>query len=222
MYQKYIVLILIFFMLGCGANLSNDKGKKGYAVGLQIGRNMKNTSDELDPQAVALGIVDGMTGQNPRLKPVELQAALKLLQKTQEAKVKTSADKIREASLNYINQNKRKPGVNVTGSGLQFEILESGKGKRPRETDTVLVRYIGRLVDGTEFANTKKGEPVALKIRDQIPGWREGLQLMKIGSSYRFSIPPELAYGSKGTTNVPPDSALILEVDLLKIEKHKK
>jgi len=121
----------------------------------------------------------------------------------------------------YLAENKKKEGVKVTASGLQYEVLKAGSGKQPKATDTVVVHYRGTLIDGTEFDSSyKRGQPIDFPLNRVIPGWTEGVQLMQEGAKYRFVIPSGLAYGPRGTPGGPigPDATLIFEVELLKVQ----
>jgi len=120
----------------------------------------------------------------------------------------------------FLKQNATKEGVKTTASGLQYKVLTEGTGKSPKATDTVTVNYRGTLIDGTEFDSSyKRGEPISFPLNGVIPGWTEGVQLMKEGSKYQFTIPSKLAYGSRGAGGViGPDETLIFEVELLKVK----
>lgn len=121
----------------------------------------------------------------------------------------------------FLAANKGKTGVITTPSGLQYEVLAEGSGEPPKPTDAVLVHYEGRLTDGTVFdSSIKRGQPAAFGVSDVIPGWTEGLQLMKPGARYRFTIPPELAYGAQGAGGViPPNAVLVFDVQLLEVAR---
>ena len=120
----------------------------------------------------------------------------------------------------FLKANASKPGVKTTPSGLQYLVLEEGKGKIPKATDTVLVHYKGNLLDGTEFDSSyKRNEPISFPLNGVIPGWTEGVQLMKEGGKIRLFIPSNLAYGSRGAGGViPPDSTLVFDIELLKVQ----
>lgn len=127
---------------------------------------------------------------------------------------------VKEEGEKYLAENALKEGVVITESGLQYEVLKEGKGKRPAATDKVKVHYHGTLIDGTVFdSSVERGEPITFGLNQVIPGWTEGVQLMTVGSKYRFVIPQELAYGSRAAGQIPPYSTLIFEVELLGIEK---
>lgn len=121
------------------------------------------------------------------------------------------------AASSFLAANKEKPGVTVTASGLQYEMLVVGEGEGPRADDVVLVHYEGRLADGTVFdSSIARGQPAAFGVGDVIPGWTEGLQLMRPGGKARFTIPPELGYGARGAGGViPPNAVLVFDVELL-------
>ncbi len=119
----------------------------------------------------------------------------------------------------FLSANREKPGVQVTESGLQIEVMAEGEGESPTASDLVLVHYEGRLANGTVFDSSyQRGEPAAFGVGDVIPGWTEGLQMMKPGGKYRLTIPPELGYGARGAGGViPPNAVLVFDVELLAI-----
>jgi FKBP-type peptidyl-prolyl cis-trans isomerase len=120
----------------------------------------------------------------------------------------------------FLKENATKPGVNTTPSGLQYKVLKEGTGRNPQATDIVVVNYRGTLINGKEFDSSyKSGKPIEFPLNRVIPGWTEGVQLMKEGAKYEFYIPPNLAYGSRGAGGViGPDETLIFEVELLKVK----
>lgn len=121
----------------------------------------------------------------------------------------------------FLQENAKKDGVKTTPSGLQYKVLTEGTGKSPKATDTVTVNYRGSLLDGTEFDSSyKRGEPISFPLNRVIPGWTEGVQLMKEGAKYQFYIPANLAYGKQGTPGGPigPDETLIFDVELIKVK----
>jgi FKBP-type peptidyl-prolyl cis-trans isomerase FkpA len=120
----------------------------------------------------------------------------------------------------FLKENAGKPGVNTTPSGLQYKVLREGSGKSPKATDIVVVNYRGTFINGKEFDSSyKSGKPIEFPLNRVIPGWTEGVQLMKEGAKYEFFIPPDLAYGSRGAGGViGPDETLIFEVELLQVK----
>jgi FKBP-type peptidyl-prolyl cis-trans isomerase len=125
-----------------------------------------------------------------------------------------------EAGKAFLVENKKRAGVKTTASGIQYEVLKDAQGQRPRATDTVVVNYVGKLINGTEFDNSAKaGKPIEFPLNRVIRGWTEGLQLMPVGSKYKFYIPYNLAYGVNGTGPIPGGATLIFEVELLNIKR---
>ncbi len=131
----------------------------------------------------------------------------------------SAVSSVRPADVAFLKANREKPGVKTTPSGLQYEVLTEGHGARPGRTDTVLVNYEGRLIDGSVFDSSyRAGQPVAFPLDQVIPGWTEGVQLMTTGSKYRFTVPPALGYGDKGAGGViPPNAVLVFDIELLAV-----
>lgn len=129
-------------------------------------------------------------------------------------------DAVRAADMKFMAQNKAKPGVVTTASGLQYQVIREGRGPKPAVKDTVLVHYEGRLVDGTVFDSSySRGQPAAFPLDQVIPGWTEGVQLMATGSKYHFVVPPQLAYGAQGAGGViPPGAVLEFDIELLAVK----
>ncbi len=136
------------------------------------------------------------------------------------AGTRTAVEAARPADLAYLSAHKRKAGVHTTASGLQYEVLTEGTGPQPTAADTVAVHYEGKLLDGTVFdSSIARGQPAVFPLANVIPGWTEGVQLMHVGSKYRFTIPPELGYGARGAGGViPPNAVLVFEVELLGVQ----
>ena len=130
------------------------------------------------------------------------------------------AEKTKEEGVKFLEENKTKPGVITTPSGLQYKVEKEGTGPKPTADDQVKVHYTGKLIDGTKFESTlDQGEPAVFGVGQVIKGWTEGVQLMPVGSKYTFWIPAELAYGAQGAgRDIKPNSALVFEIELLGIE----
>ena len=165
----------------------------------------------------AAGIEDVLTHQQPKISYQEAQQVLNTFFQELEQKIAGAA---KEAGEKFLAENAKREGVKVTESGLQYEILEPSLGQKPKATDTVRVHYEGTLIDGTVFDSSyKRGESITFPLNGVIKGWTEGLQLMSIGSKYKFFIPYQLAYGERGAgASIPPCAALIFTVELLGIE----
>ncbi len=209
-------------------SLESFKDKLSYGIGLDIGTNLSVINEEIDLDKLVIGLTDAFGKKPSRLTPEQLsEVQQKFAQKIQEKQRKQLEEimtKNAAAAKAYLEENKKKEGVKVTESGLQYEVLKEGTGKTPVATDMVKVDYVGTLIDGTEFdSSIKRGQPVVFSVGKVIPGWTEALQLMKVGAKYRLVIPPELAYGETGASPViEPNSLLIFEVDLLGIEEEEK
>lgn len=204
---------------------SSNKEKVSYSIGLDLGKYLTNMKGKVDYELLKQGIDDGFTGAEPKLSEEVMATAqeefAEVLKAEQEAVMEEMKAKNIAAGQAYLDENKKKDGVVVTESGLQYEILTEGDGVIPKPEDVVKVDYVGTLIDGTEFdSSIKRGEPVTFPVNQVIPGWTEVLQQMKVGSKYRAVIPASLAYGEAGAPPViEPNSVLVFEIDLLGIEE---
>ncbi|MFN3587171.1 MAG: FKBP-type peptidyl-prolyl cis-trans isomerase [Moraxellaceae bacterium] len=204
--------------------LANEAAKAAYSIGFLSGKANQQNLESLNVDAYVAGFRDAYANKTPALSEDEMRATLdafkqKLMAEAMEKAAKLVAENKTKADA-YLAENAKKPGVTRTASGLQYEVLVPGKGPRPKETDMVRVHYHGTLIDGTVFdSSVQRGEPVTFTLSQVIPGWVEGLQLMGVGSKYRLTIPPELAYGEAGAGPIEPNTVLVFEVELLGIEK---
>jgi FKBP-type peptidyl-prolyl cis-trans isomerase FklB len=157
-------------------------------------------------------------GGEPAISVEEAQKLITEYLEELQSKAEAAA---REAGEKFLAENKKNEGVKVTASGLQYVVEKEGTGAQPTATDEVTVHYTGRLLDGTVFdSSVNRGEPATFPLNRVIPGWTEGVQLMKEGAKYTFFIPSDLAYGPQGVPNaIPPHSTLIFEVELIKVIK---
>ncbi len=198
--------------------------KGSYALGMNIGKQLKPAAKRLDRPAFERGLEDALAGRKPALPEDSLQGILAAfssnVQKDRMTEMAAEGQKNLKAGKAYMEQNAKKPGVKTTKDGLQYQVLTEGKGPHPDSTDQVTINYKGTLIDGKEFDSSyKRGKPATFGVDHVIKGFSEGLQLMRVGSKYRFVIPPNLAYGSRGTGSaIGPDETLIFEVELLKID----
>ena len=192
--------------------------KISYSLGLSMGQNLASSGVEsLNYQDLAQGIEDVLTKQQPKISYQEAQQVLNTFFQELEQKVAGAA---KAEGEKFLAENAKREGVKVTASGLQYEVLEPSLGQKPKATDTVRVHYEGTLIDGTVFDSSyRRGESITFPLNGVIKGWTEGLQLMSIGSKYKFFIPYQLAYGERGAgQSIPPYAALIFTVELLGIE----
>lgn len=228
-----IAVGLMAFTLGCdkfgggvagsNAKLDTDQQKASYFIGTRIGMQMSQAmgggASELDLAAVTAGISDMLAQKEPRLKPEDMQAAMGKFQEAVMAKQVAANEALKKQGVELLEKNKSKEGVKTTASGLQYEVVKEGEGATPKSTDTVTVHYTGTFADGKKFDSSAGGEPAQFQVDQVIPGWTEGLQLMKVGSKYKFTIPSGLAYGPEGRMPaIPPDSVLLFDVELIGIK----
>ena len=192
--------------------------KLSYALGLIIGNNLKGMNIEgLLTTEFTRAVEQVLNGEKTEMTEVQAQGLVQeFLREQQEVAGKAA----REAGENFLAENAKREGVKVTETGLQYEVLTPALGIKPTPTDTVTCHYEGRLTDGTVFDSSyRRGEPASFPLQGVIRGWTEGLQLMSIGSKFRFFIPFDLAYGAQGAGgSIPPYAALVFDVELLGIE----
>jgi len=206
------------------ATLKDAKDKVSYSIGLDIGMTFKKQKMELNSDALAAGVKDGLSGVQPLLTEDEVRQVMMTFSKEMTEKTamanKEAGEKNKAEGEKFLSENKNKPGVKTTASGLQYKVLKEGSGSPPKETDTVVVNYRGTLVDGTEFDSSyKRGEPATFPVNRVIKGWTEALQLMKPGSKYQIFIPANLAYGERGAGgDIGPNATLIFEVELMNVK----
>jgi FKBP-type peptidyl-prolyl cis-trans isomerase FklB len=198
----------------------SDKERFSYAVGWQIGQNMKQQGTEVDAKTLAQGLQDAQSGAQPRLTNDEMQVAVQAQQQRQVAQRETLAKKNLETGKAFLADNKKKAGVVATASGLQYKVLKAGKGKQPKATDTVEVHYRGTLLNGTEFDSSyQRNQTATFPIHGVIKGWQEALPLMKEGAKWQVWIPADLAYGERGAGRaIGPNETLVFEIELLAVK----
>ncbi|WP_040975339.1 FKBP-type peptidyl-prolyl cis-trans isomerase [Necropsobacter massiliensis] len=199
--------------------LDDVSAKGSYGIGLQIGQQLTESKLAVKAEAVAKGIYDSLNNNAPALDLNEVSQALQRLQQQAAEAAQAEFKQVEEAGKQFLAENAKKDGVNITDSGLQYEVLTEGKGAVPSRQDQVRVHYTGTLIDGTVFdSSVKRGQPAEFPVSGVIAGWVEALQLMPVGSKWRLAIPHHLAYGERGAgASIPPFSTLIFEVELLDI-----
>lgn len=207
---------------------SDKQVKFGYALGSDVGRNLKRQNFDFDTAAFLAGFEAAFTGSESKMTEEEIGTALQefqteMITKMAEERQKQAAEN-KETGDKFLAENKTKEGVKTTESGLQYIVEKEGEGESPAAEDIVEVHYRGTLLDGTEFDSSyKREQPAKFPLNRVIKGWTEGVQLMKKGAKYKFFIPPELAYGEGGAgEQIGPNSTLIFEVELLSFEKAPK
>lgn len=256
--NKWITIPAMLLLLVC-ADASAQKGKKpaaaatpamktsadsiSYAIGLNLGKSLKENNITVTPAMVSAGVADGLAG-SPKLTDNQIQQVLVALQQelaarqaaqgggqSHQAPDQQGQNQVPQEQLAaqnktqgeaFLAQNKTQQGVITTPSGLQYQVMTEGAGASPKATDNVKVHYTGMLLDGTVFdSSVQRGEPISFPLNGVIPGWTEGVQLMKVGSKHRLFIPSDLAYGPNGIPGSPigPNATLVFEVELLGINQ---
>jgi FKBP-type peptidyl-prolyl cis-trans isomerase FklB len=202
-----------------------------YSIGVSVGMNLKgnfkqsNMDSVVNSALLAKGIQDILDSANLSITEAQseqiIQSYFAKLQEKQQAEAEAKSKAALEEANKFFEENKSKPNIQTTASGLQYEVIKEGTGEKPAATDKVKVHYHGTLLNGKTFdSSVDRGEPEEFLLNQVIPGWTEGVQLMKKGAKYKFYIPSNLAYGERGAGGViPPNAALIFEVELLEITK---
>lgn len=203
------------------AALETDDQKTSYGIGHNIGQGLAPMADRIDDAAFLRGLNEGLAESDPAISMDTLQSLLQAfqmeLQQTRQQQVAAEAEENQAVADSFLAANAERESVTTTESGLQYEVIEEGDGPSPGPEDRVTVHYTGTLPDGTEFDSSRGGEPATFPVQGVIPGFSEGLQLMSVGSSYKLYVPPELGYGPRPQRAIPPNSALIFELELLEI-----
>ncbi len=202
----------------------DKKAEYSYMVGMDVGRGLGSIKDDIDVKIVVTALEATLKGEKTTMTEPEALAVrqefMEKLRGEQMAKMKSEAEKNQKEGDEFLAKNKAKKGVKVTASGLQYEVVKEGKGAKPAKSDTVTVNYVGTKIDGTKFdSSIDRGQPAKFPLANVIPGWTEGLQLMPVGSEYKFFIPAKLAYGEHGPPQIGPDATLVFDVTLLSIDK---
>lgn len=203
--------------------LNTKAEKTSYALGLDVASSLKNMPIEINAESFVAAFTALMNGEQPALDPQEFQTVMQEFQeelkKAAEDKQSQMAEANKQQGLAFLAQNSTQEGVTTTASGLQYKVIEEGEGAKPTAADTVTVHYTGTLIDGTKFdSSVDRGEPATFPLNGVIKGWTEGVQLMSVGSKYRFTIPSELAYGDRGAGQlIGPGAVLVFDVELISI-----
>jgi len=206
------------------ASLNDDKQKVAWIIGSNMGQQLAQIKDEIDFSTLMRATREYMEGKGQTLDQTEamevMQAFDARMQAKQMAEMQAQSEKNTAEGQAFLEENGQKPGVTTTDTGLQYEVLTEGTGPKPGPLDTVRVHYEGRLLNGEVFDSSyERGEPVQFSLDGVIPGWREGVLLMPVGSKYRLWVPGVLAYGQAGTPGGPigPNATLTFEVELIEI-----
>jgi FKBP-type peptidyl-prolyl cis-trans isomerase len=211
--------------VACSGGDESFEERASYALGVEIGNNVKQFGTSLDRDELVDGLLDALSERELRLSPQEVgELVREFVAKAQEKDARRNIEQA-EANMQegeeFLAENKTKDGVVETASGLQYVVLTEGEGPSPVAADRVKVHYEGKLLDGKVFDSSyERGEPSEFVLSQVISGWTEGVQLMRVGGKYRFFVPSDLAYGGRGAgRDIGPNTTLIFEVELISIER---
>jgi FKBP-type peptidyl-prolyl cis-trans isomerase FklB len=234
--MKYTLSAFLLCLLVCqvgfaqtGSNTKNmelktNQDSVGYAIGMDIGNNLKRQNIELNPEALAKGLADAYGGKATKLTEEQAKAVIAAFQRDmqlkQEETRKMAAEENKKKGEDFLEKNKKKAGVITLPNGLQYEVIKEGTGRQPALTDKVTTHYHGTLIDGTVFdSSVERGEPATFPVNGVIQAWQVILPMMKEGGKVRIYSPSELAYGAGGAPGgkIGPNSVLIFEIELIKV-----
>jgi FKBP-type peptidyl-prolyl cis-trans isomerase FklB len=192
----------------------------GYQIGGQLAAQIRDGGLDLDSDAFAQAIADVLLGRPPAITSAQMEAALETLQQQQTERRENVAETGQSHGETFQAEYSQRQGVVATGSGLQYRIIQTGEGRSPGSADTVVVHYVGQLIDGTEFDSSRgRGTPATFSLSGIIPGWQEVLQLMREGDIWEVVIPSELAYGAQGAgASIGPNETLVFEIELISVK----
>ncbi len=217
-----IVSSVALFISACDksqfAKVETLDQKAAYSIGFNWGSALAAQTQGIDIDVVVAGLKDGFNGKEEKLDAQQRKEAMRAYAESmQDNMLKKFEDKNKAAGKAFLEENKTKEGVVETESGLQYKIISEGTGPTPKATDTVRVNYKGTLIDGSVFDESAEGKPIEFPLNRVIPGWTEGIQLLKEGGKAELYIPENLAYGKGGSGRIEPYSTLVFEVELLKV-----
>lgn len=222
-----VVVGMIVLLTGavCGADdtaLKTDRERTSYAVGAQLGADMRRYPINLDLDVVARGFKDAFLGTKLLLDEKQISAVMAAVDKVMkeyEDKTRKTAERNRIEGEAFLARNKAEEGVTTLPSGLQYKVTRAGTGPVPKLTDTVEINFRAALIDGTEVDSSyKRGQPVAVAVNGVIKGWTEALQLMKAGSRWQLFVPPQLGNGEEGEGPIGPNATVVFDLELLSIK----
>ena len=220
-----VMLVLCSTSAAQQAGLQTDQQKYGYAVGTRIAVQLMHQFGQgdagIDMEALAAGISDVINGGERLMTDEEAIRVIEARQVALQREADERAEAVAMAGAEWRAENRKKEGVTQTESGLQYSIISSGETSAPHPgpDDTVVVHYRGTLLDGTEFDSSySRGVPATFSLNGIIPGWTEALQLMRAGDRWNVVIPPELAYGPRGSGAIGPNETLLFEIELIEVK----
>lgn len=211
---------LFFLPMTVEGQLTSDKEKFSYAVGISVAKSLEQDGLDIELDAFILAIKDVLAGRGPQLSLDEMNAAFQIHQQKQQAGRQMAGTENSKIGQAFLEANKSKPGVVTLSSGLQYKILKEGSGSKPTLESTVTVHYRGTLINGEEFDSSyKKNEPISFGLNGLIQGWQIAMPLMPAGSTWRMFIPGELAYSLRGSPpKIGPNETLIFDIELISVQ----
>ena len=215
------IFFCIFITSANAVKIETDQEKLSYTMGIFFGQTVIRQEMEIDIPAFMQAVEDVLNKNEKKLSDEEMQKIINTYQKKEQEDRVAKSDNDKVDGEKFLAGNKKKEGVTVLPSGLQYKIIENSEGEKPLADSRVVVHYRGTLINGTEFDSSyARGEPIELGLNQVIKGWQEALQLMSIGSKWQIVIPSELAYGERGAGRViGPNSTLIFDIELISIKK---
>jgi len=222
------ILFLVSQVYGEDLVLKEQKDKVSYSIGINLGKNFKTQQIDINPDILLRGIKDGFSGNKQLLNDQEVNQTMmtfqeELMARQQELRKRLGEKNMAEGEA-FLAENKKREGIKTLPDGLQYKVIKEGSGNKPTLSDTVTTHYKGTLIDGTEFDSSyRRGQPATFPVNGVIAGWTEALQLMTVGSKWQLFIPPDLAYGERGTgRGIGPNATLIFEIELISIQEKKE
>jgi len=226
-YLIALVAVITFGFTACNggsasgnSKIENSGDSVSYALGHSVGSNLKAQFPDVNPQVIASALIDAFEGKENKLFKNNQEAETYIRNYMKQAADKKALENKAKGEA-FLAENAKKSGVQTTASGLQYEVMKAAEGPKPTAESVVKVHYHGTTIDGEVFdSSVERGEPAQFPLNGVIKGWTEGLQLMSVGSKYKFFIPADLAYGARQAgAKIGPNSTLIFEVELLEIVK---
>ncbi len=205
------------------ANFENNRAMTSYSLGVQTSRTFVKDDVDIDVDMFIKGLKDGAGGKELLLSEVQLRKVLSgfqadLRRNLKKTRTIAAADNIRKGKA-FLDENKNKPGVVALSSGLQYRVIKEGTGKKPVESDTIVCNYRGTLINGTQFDASEEGAPATMKVAQLIPGMKQALAMMPVGSHWELFIPSPLAYGPRAVgAEIGANETLIFDLELLSIQ----
>ncbi len=202
------------------AKLDSDLQKLSYSMGVFFGQTVTRQNMDLDVPAFMQAVEDVLNDSDLKINMDEMQQILSAYQQKEQEERFAKASSNKLEGEKFLAENKGRDGVVLLDSGLQYKVIKTGSGEKPKTSDTVVVHYRGTLLDGTEFDSSySRGQPAELGVDRVIKGWQEALQLMPVGSKWQIAVPSELAYGTRGAGNaIGPNSTLLFDIELIAIK----